>query len=792
MSYRIPAADVLRLFDAAIPPAVIPSPERSQLLLVEPEGHPPIDLLARPYLRLGGVRVDPGSGGARCTARVASLRVRPVAGGGDVPVRVPDDCSFGVPSWSPDGRRLAMVRHLSDGKQLWIADAATGEARPVPGLAVADALAGPSWAAGPALSGLPAPMVRWMAGGSLLALIAPPGRRAPSMTALPGGPRVEDTAGKRSRMHTFQDLLTSEEDERLFEHYVTAQLVRVDPRTCEVERLGAPALTGGFEASPDGRHLLVERLRRPFSHRVPWFYFSRVAEVWDAAGRMVRTVADLPVADEVPYQGVPTGPRAISWQANHPAALVWAEALDGGDPSAAADWRDVLVRMVAPFDDDPVPLLRLEHRLVGRTWLARSDHVLLTEWDRGRRWRTTSFVDLAPNPASRRVIFDLSVNDAYRDPGSPVLQVTPGGQQVAIDDGGAIYLSGRGAADAGARPFLDRFDIETGRIERLFQSDAAAYERFVCFAGGSRRQVVVESQTPTSPPNHAVLDLAGGTRRPLTGVADPHPEVSAASTRIVRYARDDGVALHGTLHLPPGYAPGDRRLPLLIWAYPLDYSDPATAGQVRGSDRAFTRLAGSTPLWLLLRGWAVLMDATMPVIGDPDTMNDTYITQVVASARAAIDEMDRMGIVDRSRVVAAGHSYGAFMTANLLAHSDLFAAGIARSGAYNRTLTPFGFQTERRSYWDAREVYQRVSPLLHADRITAPLLLIHGGDDENSGTYPMQSERLFQAIQGNGGTARLVVLPFEGHGYRARESVLHVVAEMLEWVERHAPGGGAR
>jgi dipeptidyl aminopeptidase/acylaminoacyl peptidase len=312
-------------------------------------------------------------------------------------------------------------------------------------------------------------------------------------------------------------------------------------------------------------------------------------------------------------------------------------------------------------------------------------------------------------------------------------------------------------------------------------------ESFVAFGPGGRDRVIVAHQSPTEPPNLHLVDLGDGSRRALTDLRDPFPELTGASKTILRYRRADGVPLSGTLHLPPGETAGARRLPLIVWAYPMDFSDPDTAGQVRASDQTFTRPLPLGPLWFLLRGWAVLDGAAMPVVGDPDTMNDTFVEQVVASARAALDELDRRGIVDLSRVVVGGHSYGGFMTATLLAHSDLFAAGIARSGAYNRTLTPFGFQTERRSFWEAPDVYVNVSPFRHADKIKAPILLVHGEADSNSGTYPLQSERLFQALQGLGGTARLVVLPHEDHGYRARESVLHVIAEQLDWVERWAP-----
>lgn len=764
-----------RILGAAPTPLTIPSYDRRRLALVEMEPNPPLSLLARPYLRLAGVRVDPGTGGLRATGRMAAIRILDVASGTQVDVDLPDR-SFGPPTWSPDGRHLALVRHRDGGKEVWVADTLDGSMRRIEGLLVTDTLGSTQ------RSGLPVSRLRWTAEGMLLAtaLVSPHLRAAPEV---PPSPRIEETTGKRSQMATFQDLLGSDADDVRFEHFATSRLVRIDPMSGTVERLGEPGMIHRFEPSPAGDHLLVERIRRPFSHRVPWHLFARTTEVWDRNGLPLRTIADLPVADQVPRQGVPTGPRGVEWQAGVPATLVWAEALDGGDPTASASHRDRLVRWRAPFESEPEEVLRVEHRLTGLDWFAEGERVLLTEWDRDRRWRRTWLLALDA-PQSRRLLFDLSVNDAYADPGTPLRDRLVSGHRVLHEEEGSILLAGDGAGPEGERPFLDRLDLASGEITRVFRSPAGVHEHVVALHGDLSGGIVIERQSRTEPPN-LVLAGPGGERRTLTHHADPHPQLSGARKRILRYRREDGVPLSGVLELPPGWEPGDGRLPVLLWAYPLDYSDPDTAGQVRGSELMFTRLEGASPQWLLLRGWAVFT-AAMPVVGDPDTMNDTFVEQVVASARAAIDTLDAEGVADRGRIVAGGHSYGGFMTATLLAHSDLFAAGIARSGAYNRTLTPFGFQTERRSYWEAPDVYHRVSPFAHADRIRRPLLLIHGADDSNSGTYTIQSERLFQAVQGNGGTARLVLLPHEDHGYRARESILHVIEETFEWVGRHA------
>jgi dipeptidyl aminopeptidase/acylaminoacyl peptidase len=585
-------------------------------------------------------------------------------------------------------------------------------------------------------------------------------------------------------MATFTDLLRTDADAAIFESLATTVPLRVDPDSGTAVVLGKPGLYYYLSESPDGTHLLVYRLQRPFSFRVPFPYFARRVEVWTADGDLQRVIADLPVSDEVPRQGVPTGPRMVSWEESMPASLVWTEALDGGDPLAKAEHRDEIFRLPAPFDESPRSGVLVEQRCLGWYDMAAAGQLLVTEHDRDRRWITTRLSDLAA-PGDSRVIFDHSADEAYQDPGVPMTTVHPDGTRTVLQDGNQIYLRGQGASPEGDRPFLDRLDLSDLATKRLWRSPVGALEQVLGFSGDDRGSVLLWHESRTEPPNLMVARLDGSEQTQLTQFPDPHPQLTGMDKRLLSHDRGDGVRLTGWLHLPPGYDQGrDGPLPLVIWAYPLDYGDAATAGQVRGTTERFTRLTASDPIWFVLRGYAVLQGATMPVIGDPETMNDSYVEQITAAAVAHIRAVTDLGVADPQRVAVGGHSYGAFMTANLLAHTDLFAAGIARSGAYNRSLTPFGFQTERRNFWEAMEVYDRVSPFRYADKITAPLLLIHGERDANSGTFPIQSERLFQAIQGTGGTARLVILPYESHGYVARESVLDMLAEQISWLER--------
>jgi dipeptidyl aminopeptidase/acylaminoacyl peptidase len=783
VAYLTPADDIVAIIDAPPTPAASLGPGRRFVTLVHYESHPPVALLARPYLALAGIRIDPVIAGRQRIRRLTGFSVIALPDGQPRRIELPAGKSLSVPIWAPDGQRFAFTVDEPDGISVWVADAQQATAQQVPGLRVRDVLGGDPTSTGSTL--------RWARdGGSLVALGAP--AAAPGLPVEPIEPRVEETAGKRSQMATYTDLLRTQADEDVFEALATTVPVRVDPVTGGASEIGPPGLYYRLSESPDGRHLLAYRLQRPFSYRVPYPYFARRVEVRAADGGLERVVADLPVSDEVPRHGVPTGPRMVSWEEKVPASLVWTQALDGGDPMVKAEHRDQVFRLQAPFGGEPQPVVLVQQRCVGWFDMATPGELLITEHDRDRRWLTSRLCDLG-SPQASRVIFDHSADEAYRDPGTPLIAVHRDGTRTVLQDGSHIYLRGDGASPEGDRPFLDRLDLDDLSTERLFRSPADGYEQVLGFVAGGRDQLLIWHESRAEPPNLVVSQLGNGTRRQLTSFPDPHPQLTGMDKRLLSYDRGDGVQLTGMLHLPPGYDPDvDGRLPLVIWAYPLDYGDATTAGQVRGTTERFTRLMASDPIWFVLRGYAVLQGATMPVIGDPETMNDSYVEQISTAAAAHVGALTEMGIADPQRIAVGGHSYGAFMTANLLAHTDLFAAGIARSGAYNRSLTPFGFQTERRNFWEAIQVYDQVSPFRYADRITAPLLLIHGEQDANPGTFPLQSERLFQAIRGNGGTARLVMLPHESHAYLARESVMHVLAEEFAWLERWlGPGQGA-
>ena len=785
--YRLPPQEVVDVVTAEPTPYVMVAPDGRTVVHAHHEALPSIEEVAQPFLRLAGLRIHPERYERRTTRYATRFELQDVETGAKRAVELPEGGRLGFPSWAPDARTCAFTRTLDDGVELWVADVESAKARRLVGPRVNDTHGDPfAW---------------WSGSERLLVRLVPANHGAPpEEPRVPAGPIVSETAGRAAENRTYQDLLQGPHDERLFEHYLTVQLAEVDLEG-STRTIGTPAILGDVEPSPDGQYLLVERLKQPWSYTVPVYRFAHTAEVWSAQGDVVKTLADLPVADEVPIGGVPTGARSISWRDDRPATLVWAEALDEGDPDVEVPHRDRLVQLAAPFDGQPAELARTRHRFSGVDWTDLPGVAFVSEYDRDRRWTTTHLHRFDDQDAEPRVVWDRSVHDRYGDPGDPVRHTRPDGTRtVLVDPVEQVYLEGRGAGPEGERPFLDVMSLETLETERLFRSQADAYTSFVHFVGGRQaapgeevdgRDALLRRESPADPPNYFVWDGETGEVRQLTDFPDPHPQLTGITKELVTYEREDGVPLSGTLYLPPDHQPG-QRLPLLVWAYPVEYTDSNVAGQVRTTTNRFTRLAGTSPLLFLTQGYAVLDDAAMPVVGDPETMNDTFVQQIVGAARAAIETLDARGVIDPDRVAVAGHSYGAFMTANLLAHSDLFRAGIARSGAYNRSLTPFGFQSERRTLWEGTDAYVRVSPFFHAHGIDEPILLIHGEVDSNSGTFPIQSKRLYHALEGLGGTAKLVLLPHESHGYSARESVLHVLAESIEWLDAHVKEAGPR
>lgn len=769
--YKLPPKEIIDIVDAAPPPVASISPTMELILLAEYEPMPSIAYLAQPLLRLAGIRITPKYNSRQKTRFYTGLVIKRLEDGRARRISLPEGAKLGFPQWSFDGRWIAFLRYTDKGVELWAAETESGKAKLLTPPNINAVLgSGFGWM----------PDNRHLIVNTVLEDRGPP----PQSPASPVGPSIQETAGKFSKVRTYQDLLKDSYDEELFDYYATSQVVAVDVISGEARKIGSPGIYLYASPSPDDHLLLVEKIKKPYSYSVPYYHFPSSIEIWNDEGELVHLLADMPLTDEVPIRGVATGPRSLRWRPLKPATLIWVEALDDGDPEKEVPHRDKLMTLSAPFKEKPEEVRRVKNRFSRILWLEEEGMAFIAEYDWKRRWRTTYLINVDKPDIPGKKIFDLSVQDRYNDPGYPVVKTTESGEHILLQDEEWIYLSGSGASAEGDRPFLDRMNIKTLEKERLFQSGARSYEVFYGFVGDSRNEIVTRYESKTDPPNFYSVSLKGKKRKAITDYKDPAPQLKGIKKQLIKYTRDDGVKLSGTLYLPPKYNKR-RRLPAVIWAYPVEYSDPEVAGQVRGSPHRFTFFRGASRLFFLTQGYAVLDRAQMPVVGDPKTMNDTFIEQVVASAKAAIEKLDAMGIADPKRVGVGGGSYGAFMTANLLAHSDLFAAGIAKSGAYNRTLTPFGFQSERRTLWEAPEAYFKVSPFMHVDKMNEPILLIHGEIDSNSGTYPLQSQRLFHALKGHGATCRLVMLPHEGHGYRARESVLHVLAEMIEWFDKY-------
>ncbi|MEM6256218.1 MAG: prolyl oligopeptidase family serine peptidase [Cyanobacteria bacterium P01_D01_bin.156] len=772
--WQNPPEPIVSMLDVNPLPAVSISPDNQWLLELERRSLPPISELAQPWVAIAGTKLNPNTWGPAQEGFYTGITVRALGASDSTPIYLPPDARIRNLRWSYDSRHLAFTLTQADGIELWVLDVAQAKAKPL---------------TGPILNGVYNSPCRWLPGTDglicrvrLQSIGAPP-----EEPAVPVGPVIESSQGRVAATRTYTNLLASPHDEALFEYYFSSQIAHISLEG-EITRLGKPDLIRNVTVSPDGRWLLRSTIHRPFSYQVPLSRFPVRYEVLNRQGEVVHELVDLPLADDIPiaFDSVRQGKRSIGWRTDQPATLFWAEALDGGDASKPADYRDGVYTLAAPFDGPPTEIWRSTLRFRGIIWGNEELAIVTEAWYDSRQVKTWKFSpqDATTEPA---LLNQRDFQDAYANPGSPVTQPGPYGRSVVMLNNNSIYLTGDGASPDGVFPFLDRLDLTSLATERLWQAQGETFSRITRLLDGNAQDVIVRRQSPTMPGNYHQLNLTSGTEEELTDFSDPLPWYADVQKEIVRYSRPDGVTLTATLYLPPGYDPTqDGALPTLLWVYPREFKDRDVASQNTRSEFTFTRPGRDSVLFLLTQGYAVLSGPTMPIIGEGDTEpNDTYIEQLVASAEAAVNYLVERGVSDGTRLAIGGHSYGAFTAANLLAHSDLFQAGIARSGAYNRTLTPFGFQGEQRTFWETPETYLKMSPFISAEKINEPLLLIHGAEDNNSGTFPIQSERLYEAMKGLGGTVRYVSLPAEGHGYRSREAVGHVLWEMVEWLDQN-------
>ena len=777
MTYRLPPQEIIELVDAPTTPSMNISPRNNVILLLERPGLPGIEVLAEEELRLGGIRFDPRTNGRSSSWFVTGMSLMDIDGSNLRQVTgLPINPQITTTSWSPDGNKVAFLHTTDNGIELWWLDIATAHAQKITE-PIINAVLGNSF--------------NWLSDSETIVFTAVYADRgpAPQRPQVASGPVIQESMGRRAAVRTFQDLLSDKYDEAIFDYYTMAELHKTDLRG-NSEKIYGPAVVWSFHASPDGNFLRVTTLQKPYSYIVPFSRFAHRYEVIDVQGNPVRTIADIPVTEEMPrgFGATREGVRSISWRNDAPATLYWVEALDGGDPNTKSEFRDQVFFLEAPFEGEPLAGFKTNYRYSGITWGNR-DFALVSEfWQPTRMAKMSSFHPADP-AAGLTLIRERSAEDRYGDPGNLQTTLNEYGRSVLMFDrnGRDLFLLGTGASPEGNRPFVDLYHFHTGETTRLWRSEAPYFESPVRIIDPDRRLVITRRESVEKHPNFYLRDLRNDTMTQITDFPEPFPQLRELQKEMIHFERADGIPLSGELFLPPGFEPGvDEPLPTIFWAYPREFLTTDGAGQVTGSPYTYTRLGSSSIVMLATQGYAVLNNAAFPIVaGETGEPNDTFVEQLVANAEAAIQTLVEMGVTDPERVGVSGHSYGAFMTANLVTHSDIFAAGVARSGAYNRTLTPFGFQFEERTYWQAPEVYNAMSPFMHADKMNVPLLLIHGADDNNAGTFPMQSERYYDALRGHGATVRLVMLPHESHGYRARESVLHMHWEWLEWFDRY-------
>ncbi len=778
VTYQSPPPEILDLVDVELAPSVWMDSDREYIVLATRDAYKTIAELSQSELRLAGLRIDPKTNIGSRTSYYTNLRIKKVE---DVkgPARsvegMPDSPRLSNFNWSPDQSKMSFTHTTAEGVELWYLDVKEAKVRRLTEAKVNANLRSVS---------------SWFEDGNALLVKMISKERADlidTKSTVPTGPTVSSNDGKKAQNRTYQDLLKNPNDEFNFEQLAMSDLVKVSLDGTQESWLGT-AMYNSVRFSPDGSYVMVSSIEKPFSYLVPYYRFPSKTNIYKSDGSLVNTLIEVPLIEDLPqgFMARRTGKRDFSWRTDKAASLIYCEALDGGDPKNEVEFRDELFQLDAPFLGDGKSLLKCHNRYYDVNWGEDDFAIAFDYWWNNRNTKSYLFNPSDPDEKPT-IISDRSYQDDYSDPGNFVLKRNGFGSKVLATKDGKAFLLGDGHSEKGQFPFLDQFDLKTKETRRVYQSEYTDKVESLNDFDPQKNRLLVRIESPNEYPNYYFRDLAADKLDQLSFFENPFGAIESVDKEVITYKREDGLELSGTLYLPIGYDKEKKeKMPMILWAYPREFKDKTSANQNTKNPNKFTYLYWGSPIYWLTRGYVILDGASFPIVGEGDVEpNDSFRSQLVANAKAAIDAVDQLGYIDRDRVAVGGHSYGAFMVANLLSHCDLFAAGIARSGAYNRTLTPFGFQSEERNYWEAPEVYYEMSPFMHAEKMKTPLLLIHGEADNNSGTYPMQSERYFNALKGLGAQVRLVMLPKESHGYRAKESILHMLWEQDQWLEKY-------
>ena len=778
LTYQKPPKEILELVEAPLAPSVWIDSNGENVVLFYRDAYKSIAELSEAELRLGGLRINPKTNIGSRTRFYNNIKVKKASEKDARQVSgIPNNPRLSNLTISPNQKMVAFLNTVEDGVQLWLADIENGTAKQLSNLKVNANMGNP---------------INWFKDGSaVLVNVIPPDRKELINTdeAVPDGPTITVSDGEKAQNRTYQDLLSSPHDEYNFEHLALSEIKKISVEG-KVSDFLPTAMYDELDFSPDGNYVMVNTIKRPFSYIVPYSRFPFETNIYNNEGKLIQKVNDVPLNEVEPkgFMATRMGKRRMEWRADKPATLYWAEAMDKGDPEVKVDYRDAVYELPAPFNGQEKLLLKTKNRYSGIIWGNDNLAIATDYWWNNRNTKSYLF---NPSNASEtpKIIFDRNYQDRYNDPGNFVTTRNDFDERVLEMVDGNAFLMGDGFSEEGQFPFIDEFNLKTQKTKRIYKSEYTdKLENLNSAIDMKKGKILVRIESQNEYPNYYFRNIKKkNDLTPVTSFENPFKSIQNVHKEVITYKRDDGLELEGTLYLPIGYDMQKKeKMPMLLWAYPREFKDKNSASQNTTNPNEFIYPYYGSPIYWVTQGYVVLDDAAFPIVGEGDEEpNDTFRTQLVGNAKAAIDAVDKMGYIDRNRVGVGGHSYGAFMVANLLSHSNLFAAGIARSGAYNRTLTPFGFQSEERSYWDSPKTYNTMSPFMHADKMKTPLLLIHGEADNNSGTYPLQSERYFNALKGLGATARLVMLPKESHGYSAKESILHMLWEQDQWLDKY-------